>query len=171
LNSEEIGRGTTQIEENATDIAFVSAADAIIQSIFSEQGEVGGSETILLVEDEEFVRKATSEVLESAGYRLFCVRCATEALAALRACSEPIDLLLTDVVLPGKSGHELACEFAGLFPDARILLMSGYAEQLAFGVLSVQGREYLAKPFSTRTLLRRVREALDRVPVNSTAPV
>lgn len=157
-------------DENAPDIASVAAADAMIRAPFSEEGQAGGAETILLVEDEEFVRKVTGEVLESAGYRLVSARCATEALEAQRTCPEPVDLLLADLVLPGTSGHQLAHEFAGLCPHARILLMSGYAEQLALGGLSAHGRECMAKPFSTRTLLRRVRQALDKYPVNSIAP-
>jgi two-component system cell cycle sensor histidine kinase/response regulator CckA len=171
LNSDEsvVGAAQTNREENATDIASVAAADAIIRALFSEEGQAGGAETILLVEDEEFVRKVTSEVLESAGYRIVSARCAVEALEAQRRCPDPVDLLLADLVLPGKSGHQLAYEFAGLCPHARILLMSGYAEQLALGGLSAHGTEYLAKPFSSRTLLRRVREALDKYPVDSRA--
>jgi CheY-like chemotaxis protein len=172
LNSDETVTGAAQMDqdENAPDIASVAAADAMIRAPFSEEGQAGGAETILLVEDEEFVRKVTGEVLESAGYRLVSARCATEALEAQRTCPEPVDLLLADLVLPGTSGHQLAHEFAGLCPHARILLMSGYAEQLALGGLSAHGRECMAKPFSTRTLLRRVRQALDKYPVNSIAP-
>jgi len=172
LNSDETVAVAAQIDraENDPDIASVAAADALIPAAFSEEGQAGGAETILLVEDEEFVRKVTSEVLESAGYRLVSARCAAEALEAQRTCSEPVDLLLADLVLPGKSGHQLAHEFAGLCPHARILLMSGYAEQLALGGLSAHGRECLAKPFSTRSLLRRVRQALDKYPVDLRAP-
>lgn len=172
MNSDETVAVAAQIdrEENAPDIASVAAADALIPAAFSEEGQAGGAETILLVEDEKFVRKVTSEVLESAGYRLVSARSAAEALEAQSACPEPIDLLLADLVLPGKSGHQLAYEFAGLCPHTRILLMSGYAEQLALGGLSAHGREYLAKPFSSRTLLRRVREALDKYPVDLRAP-
>ena len=172
MNSDETVAVAAQIdrEENAPDIASVAAADALIPAAFSEEGQAGGAETILLVEDEEFVRKVTSEVLESAGYRLVSARCAAEALEAQRTCSEPVDLLLADLVLPGTSGHQLAHEFAGLCPHARILLMSGYAEQLALGGLSAHGRECLAKPFSTRSLLRRVRQALDKYPVDLRAP-
>jgi two-component system cell cycle sensor histidine kinase/response regulator CckA len=172
LNSNEtaVGAAQTDQDENATKIASVVAADAIFRAAFSEEGQAGGAETILLVEDEEFVRKVTSEVLESAGYRLVSTRSAVEALEAQSNCPGAIDLLIADLVLPGKSGHQLACEFAGLCPHARILLMSGYAEQLALGGSSSHGREYLAKPFSSRTLLRRVREALDKYPVDLRAP-
>jgi DNA-binding NtrC family response regulator len=81
-----------------------------------------------------------------------------------------VDLLLADVVLPGANGHQLANEFAGLCPRVRVLLMSGYAEQLALCELSPYRVHCLAKPFSRHTLLRRVRQVLDTSPADSGAP-
>jgi len=127
---------------------------------FEEAGLSCGPETILLVEDEAFVRKATAEVLESAGYRLLITASAAEALEAFRRCVRPVDLLLADVIMPGMSGRELATEFKSLCPRARVLLMSGHAEQLAGWGLAASGGKCLAKPFSTRTLLGKVREVL-----------
>lgn len=134
------------------------------RSIFAapDQGEYGAKETILLVEDEPFVRTATAEVLASAGYEVVLAGDASEALNRERHCLESVDLLLADVVMPGLSGHDLAVRFSLLNPQGKILLMSGYSEQLAFGDLAPQCREYLAKPFSIPTLLRRVREVLDK---------
>ena len=123
------------------------------------QGRV--RETILLVEDEDFVRKATAEVLEAAGYRVTVASSATEALDTQRRC-ESVDLLLADVVMPGISGHELAAKFLMLHPQVRILLMSGYSEELTLCEAVPVVREYMAKPFSIPTLLRRVREVLDK---------
>ena len=134
---------------------------------FAASNQWRGLETILLVEDEAFVRKATAEVLESAGYRLVTARSAAEALEAYRSSFRPVDLLLTDVILPGMSGRDLAAEFESLCPRARILLMSGQAEQLAGDVeLSPNARKCLAKPFSIHTLLRKVREVLDTNPLD-----
>ncbi len=121
-------------------------------------------QTILLVEDEAFVRKVTAEVLESAGYTLVIAGDAREALAYHGRLAP--DLLLADVVMPGMSGRELAAEFTSLYPNTRVLLMSGYAEQLTDHELTRHGREYLAKPFSIHTLLNRVRAVLDK-PVDS----
>ena len=115
---------------------------------------------ILLVEDEAFVRRVTAEVLESAGYRLLIAENAAEALQVCRQGAIPPHLLLTDVVLPGKNGRELARECRALFPLLGVLLISGYAEQLALSESGDDGHEYLAKPFSTHTLLRKVREVL-----------
>jgi two-component system, cell cycle sensor histidine kinase and response regulator CckA len=135
--------------------------EATIAAAFAEAGHCRGPQTILLVEDEAFVRKVTAEVLESAGYRLVIAGSAAEALEAYRGCGPP-DLVLADVVMPGMSGRELASELESFYPRARILLMSGYAEQLARCELSPYGLEYLAKPFSIRMLLKRVRAALDK---------
>ena len=135
--------------------------ETIIRSAFPDAGHRGGSEAILLVEDEAFVRRATAEVLESAGYILVIAGTAAEALEACRRYSAPVDLLLTDVVMPGMNGRELAAEFETLCPDAQVLLMSGYPQQLALRELSACSRKYLAKPFSAGVLLRRVREVLD----------
>ena len=129
-----------------------------------EAGCWGGPETILLVEDEGFVRKVTAEVLESAGYKLVIARSGAEALDAYRQLSKPVDLLLADVVMPGMSGCDLAAEFESLCPGARVLLMSGYAGQLAWCQVSPYGKTYLAKPFSVQMLLKRVREVLDTNP-------
>jgi CheY-like chemotaxis protein len=133
-------------------------------SALASVGQWCGPETILLVEDQAFVRKATAEVLESAGYRLVVAGNAAEALEACRTGSRPVDLLLTDVVMPGISGRDLAAEFASLCPHARVLLMSGHQQQLAVCEQSRLGGKCLAKPFSTRTLLDRVREALNTNP-------
>jgi CheY-like chemotaxis protein len=126
----------------------------------------GGPETILLVEDEGFVRNVAAEVLESAGYKLVIARSGTEALDACRQLSKPVDLLLADIVMPGMSGRDLAAEFETLCPLARVLLMSGYAGQLARCQVSPYGKTYLAKPFTVRMLLKKVREVLNMNPAD-----
>ena len=136
---------------------------------FVEAEPRSGPETILLVEDEGFVRKVTAEVLESAGYKLVIARSGTEALDSYRRLSEPVDLLLADVVMPGMSGRHLAAEFENLCPRARVLLMSGHAGQLATCQASAYSKTYLAKPFSARTLLKKVREVLATNPLDSGA--
>lgn len=136
------------ISKTITGAAFANAADW------------SGPETILLVEDEAFVRTATTEVLESAGYRLVVAGSAAEALVAYHSCSWPVDLLLADIVMPGMDGRELATELENFHPRARVLLMSGYAEQLAGCALFPNGDECLVKPFSVHTLLSGVRKVL-----------
>lgn len=115
--------------------------------------------TILLVEDEEFVRQVTSEVLRSAGYHVMTARNAAEAEAAFRRAGDQVNLLLTDVVLPGESGCSLSMKLRRLNPQLKVLLVTGYAEQL---VLQQSDQERcLAKPFSRGVLLESVRQLLD----------
>jgi CheY-like chemotaxis protein len=121
---------------------------------------LSGTETILLVEDEAFVREVTHEVLESAGYRVVTARNAMEALAERERVSH-VDLLLTDMVLPGKSGRALARDLRSLQPRLAVLFVTGYATPLAEIKAALPAEECLPKPFSAAALLRKVREMLD----------
>jgi|SRR5271170_4746204 len=142
--------------QTALEAASVIAAQPTVDSRFGKAGRVG--KTILLVEAEAFVRKATAEVLESAGYGVVAARSPIEALAACRRCSQVIDLLLSDVEMFGMSGSELTAELNVLCPRAQVLLMNGSKDDLAVSQLSC--KTYLGKPFSVPVLLRKVQEAL-----------
>ena len=146
---------------NFPDLELLISSEAIVASSATTRRQ-DSKETILLVEDEVFVRNATGEALESAGYRVLAAENATQALQVLGEYAEPVNLLLADIVMPGINGHELARDFSALCPQTRILLMSGYEGQLTSCERSVHRPEYLAKPFSIPMLLRRVREVLDR---------
>jgi CheY-like chemotaxis protein len=99
-------------------------------------------------------------VLRAKGYHLIAVPHATDAVELLRS-PEPIDLLLTDVILPGMKGPELARLAQSLRPSLRLLYMSGYTDHsLGDGVLE-KGIELLQKPFTPRSLARKVRDVLD----------
>jgi len=148
-----------------TMIGETMPAEIIANAALVQAACWGGPETILLVEDEGFVRKITAEVLESAGYKLVIARSSAEALDAYRQLSKPVDLLLADVVMPGMSGCDLAAKFESLCPRTRVLLMSGYAGQ-SWCQVSPYDKTYLAKPFSVQTLLKRVREVLDTNPAD-----
>ncbi len=126
------------------------------------RGALTGHETVLVVEDEPVVRALEQEVLSAHGYHVLVASSAHEALRAEQACLEPIALLITDVVMPGPSGRELAQEFVRRRPRARVLYVSGYAND-AFvnrGLLQ-PGTWFLQKPFSPEGLAGRVREILD----------
>jgi two-component system, cell cycle sensor histidine kinase and response regulator CckA len=122
---------------------------------------VGGSETILLVEDNDAVRASAALVLESFGYRVLVASRPHEALAIARQVSQ-IDLVLSDVVMPEMSGVELAGQLTKLHPGTPVQFMSGYAQVAVEqqGLVDVAGR-LLAKPFTARELARQVRIALD----------
>jgi signal transduction histidine kinase len=123
----------------------------------------GGSETILLVEDAELVRTLARQVLETAGYRVFE---AANADAAIRLCDsingDRIDLLLTDVVMPGMSGNDMSRILLAKHPDMPVLYMSGYTDDaiVQHGVLE-PGINFLQKPFTPAALTLKVREVLD----------
>jgi CheY-like chemotaxis protein len=124
-----------------------------------------GSETILLVEDEDNIRGPAVEILESRGYRVLAASHAAEALAKAERHAGAIPLLVTDVVMPGMSGGQLAEHLARIRPDVKVLYMSGYPEDAIshHGVLSPEQR-FLQKPFAVNLLLRTVRDVLDTAP-------
>ncbi|WP_437760492.1 ATP-binding protein [Sorangium sp. So ce1389] len=123
----------------------------------------GGDETVLVVEDDDAVRKLIVEVLERRGYGVVSAASAEEALAALALEGvDAVDLLLTDLVMPGMNGRELAERALALHPRARVLYMSGYADDVFAGAEPDGERALLQKPFTPDALAQRVRDLLDR---------
>ena len=123
------------------------------------EGTLGGAETILLVEDEAFVREVTCEVLRAVGYRVLTAKNAAEAVWVYDAYRREVKLLLTDVVLPGETGRALAVRLQGANPGLKVLLVTGYVSEMR--LREGEAEECLAKPFSTEVLLRKVRQLLD----------
>ncbi len=121
-----------------------------------------GEETILLVEDETHLRRLARQYLEKQGYKVLEAEDGAAALQIVDGYRGPIHLLLTDVVMPGMNGRELATNIAKLLPDLRVLYMSGYSENAVGhdGTLDA-GVSLLQKPFSLPALKDRVREVLD----------
>jgi PAS domain S-box-containing protein len=121
----------------------------------------GGTETILLVEDEDLVRRAVREILKAKGYAILEARSGTDALSFCERFHGAIHLMLTDVVMPRMSGNEVAAKLAGLRPDMKVLYMSGYAENtiVHHGVLDA-GIDFIQKPFTPDALARKIREVL-----------
>lgn len=123
-------------------------------------------ETVLVVEDEPSVRRFTSSLLERLGYKVLSCESGEHALALAKDYSEAIDLLLTDVVMPGLQGPELATSLLELRPETRVLFVSGYAEPERLLDLSLtETRAFLQKPFSMEVLARQVRVLLDHAVV------
>jgi CheY-like chemotaxis protein len=120
------------------------------------------TETILLVEDEPSLRVMIGEILEAAGYRVLEGPSAEEALAAAGSHAGSIDLMLTDVILPRMSGRQVAEALRTSRPETRVLYMSGYTDDAIghHGILD-PGTHFLQKPFTSDSLLRKVREILD----------
>jgi len=122
-----------------------------------------GSETVLVVEDNGAVRNLVSHMLETQGYRVLQAAGGEEAIPLCRTLNEPLHLLLTDVVMPRMSGHELAEHLLRAFPAMRALFMSGYPGEanVPNGELTA-GIGYIQKPFNLEGLAKQVREILDR---------
>jgi PAS domain S-box-containing protein len=122
-----------------------------------------GSETVLVVEDEEEVRKLAAQILRRQGYKVLEAPQGGDALLICERHPNPIHLMLTDVVMPGMSGHQLAKRLKSLQPDMKVLYMSGYTDNAIFqhGVLG-EGVSYIQKPFTVDALTKRVREVLDQ---------
>ena len=154
-----VGEGTTfrvylPAVHDAADIATARPA--------RDDRPVTGHETVLLVEDEAAVRVLVRRVLDRNGYRVLEAESGVQAVQLIQGNSEKIHLLLTDVVMPGMSGPELASRLAGANPDMRVLFMSGYTDEaiVHHGVLD-PGIALLEKPFTPEVLLRKLREILD----------
>jgi len=122
-----------------------------------------GTETILVVEDDDGVRELSARILASAGYSVHTAANAGEALLVSEQLDGAIDLMLTDAVMPRMHGAALAERLSRLCPKMKVLFMSGYAEDgmLPRGVLE-EGTSFIAKPFTAIELERKVREVLDR---------
>src|SRR5262249_35842817 len=121
-----------------------------------------GTETILLVEDEPEVRRLVEKLLRLKGYRVIAASSPSEAVALSKRQEAPIELLLTDVIMPGLNGRELARVLAEPRPRMRVLYMSGYTDAAMSqqGILP-PGTAFLSKPFTPEILARKVREVLD----------
>jgi two-component system, cell cycle sensor histidine kinase and response regulator CckA len=122
----------------------------------------GGTETVLVVEDADSLREIIREILEGAGYTVLESADPDEALFRVSTLGSPLHLLLTDVVMPGMSGPDLATSVGIARPGTKVLFMSGYTDEAMglHGVLDA-GTQFIQKPFAADALLRKVREAID----------
>jgi len=123
------------------------------------------AETILLVEDEPEVRSLVQRLLKMQGYTVVAAANPDEALAIIRDFRGHIDLMVTDVVMPGMSGRQLAERLAKILPDLKVLFVSGYTDDaiVHHGILD-PGTAFLQKPFTPQTLARKVREVIEAPP-------
>lgn len=153
----DIGVGTT------FKLYFPSAAGTPAKTCAQNQMTgPGGCESILLVEDEEALRKMSSLVLESYGYTVWEAANAAEALRLVNCRAEKTDLLLTDLVMPGMSGSDLAKALRTRCPSLKVLFVSGYTEDAVVRQGIQQGSTaFLQKPFSPSALASKVRQILD----------
>ena len=158
----ELGRGTTfKIYLPCVD----SPAEEFKVSTAETKTQLG-TETVLLVEDEEMVREMTREILQESGYQVIEARHGHEALLVAEQHHGPIHLMLSDVVMPQMSGRELAEQLSPIRREMKVLYMSGYTDDaiVHHGVLD-EGMAFIEKPFTPNALARKLREVLNE-PVN-----
>jgi two-component system cell cycle sensor histidine kinase/response regulator CckA len=154
----EPGRGTTfKVYLPRVDAAVESPGPATVVT-----ASLGGSETILLVEDQEEVRNLVRRMLAARGYHVLAAASGHDALRLTVQHAGTIDLLVTDVVMPGMSGREVAALLAPAHPKMKTLYLSGYTDEsiVRHGMLEV-GVAFLQKPFTAEALARKVREVVD----------
>jgi CheY-like chemotaxis protein len=144
--------------ENIADETAQKKPEDIIAGFSNVRGRPG--QTILLVEDERFVREAAEAALEASGYEVVAAVSGADALQACGDRLRPPDLLLADLVMPGISGAELVKRYLRLYPRGHAVLMSGYVEEPKLTPFPCRAA-YLRKPFSVQSLLKVVRESLD----------
>jgi two-component system cell cycle sensor histidine kinase/response regulator CckA len=157
-----LGEGTTfEIYLPSTQEQAVAPAVAPVAGATPAERPIGW-ETVLLVEDAEALRALAKEILETHGYGVLEAETASEAIQVAHRYTGPIDLLLTDVILPGMDGRQLAESLMESRPEMKILYVSGYSDSILArrGVLT-PGSMLVHKPFARDALVRRVREVLD----------
>lgn len=156
----------SEVEQGTTFHIYLPRVDkTFVQEGTEEEvnGILSGQETILLVEDEQAVRELATMILQEAGYHLLAASTPEEAMALERAYAGDINLLLTDVIMPGMTGREVALQMTRLRPNIPVLYMSGYTEDvMAFQQLLEIGAYLVEKPFYPKELLRMVRRAIEQ---------
>jgi CheY-like chemotaxis protein len=136
--------------------------DVAEEEPISHETDATGTETILFAEDNRQVRELTTTILKREGYRVLAAESGEQALELLKGHEGAVALLLTDVIMSGMNGRELADRVRTISPETRILFMSGYTDDTIaeHGVIK-EGIMFLHKPFSVKVLLAKVREAMD----------
>ena len=153
----EAGAGTT------FHICLPRAAGQVVSAEIAKApaADLSGDETLLVVEDQAEVRHLAMEVLESYGYKVLGAASGPDALQLCAIYTGPVQMMVTDVVMPGMTGPELAAKLTVLRPSIKVLFMSGYADKLIAGEGGLADEmAYLQKPFSPRSLAAKVRETL-----------
>jgi PAS domain S-box-containing protein len=153
---------SSQPDHGTTFKVFLPGFQAAAEPLETSQREAPhGSETILIAEDADLIRQLTREILEVRGYNVIVASDGEEALQICKTYVGTIHLTLSDVVMPGMNGRELAEQVVRLRPDMKVLLMSGYADEITKSGFLHPGFHFIEKPFTSNSLAMKIREVLD----------
>jgi two-component system, cell cycle sensor histidine kinase and response regulator CckA len=150
--------------EGTTFNIYFPRTDAEPQERTPERSPDGArsSETVLLVEDLDAVRGVLRKILERNGFEVITASSGAGAIESARTLARPVDLLVTDIVMPGMNGHDLSRELVALNPGLRVIYMSGHTQDAALHEETETGRaHFLQKPFSAATFVETARKVLD----------
>jgi len=151
-------------------VYFPRAAVAVKAPASEKPAVLSGHENVLVAEDEGGIRRFIAQALEFHGYRVFAAENGREALRILMDSAQPIDIVVSDIVMPDMGGRELAERIAVEFPSVPILFISGYAKDLDVRRWVKASRvDFLPKPFSATDLAKKLREVLDQVQSKASA--
>ena len=157
----------SEVARGATFKVYLPRVDAPTDVVAAppEMGTVAGTETVLLAEDDALLLPLARDVLRRLGYTVLEARTPADAVAVAKSHMGVIHLLISDVIMPGESGLQLARRLLGTRPDLRVLFISGYSDEaiVRHGVLD-PGTAFLQKPFTPAALARKIRELLDAPP-------
>ena len=151
-------------EGSSFKILFPPTSESVVREAASKPGEgaIGGSETVLVVEDDRIVLNLVERILKERGYDVHCASEGEEALEIAKKVGGGLDILITDVVMPGMNGRELHSRVMELCPKAKVLFMSGYTDNVIIHKGFVDdGVRFLQKPFTVRELADKIRDALE----------
>jgi CheY-like chemotaxis protein len=154
----EPGKGTT------FRVFLPRSGEKTTSGVHPSVGSSRGTETVLLVEDEPGVRALAKAVLDRHGYSVLAAENGAAALDVVTRDPRPIHVLLTDLVMPGMNGRELASRVVALRPSIKVVFMSGYTADILTGFDVNVGQVFISKPFNERALTAKLREALDALP-------
>ena len=153
---------SSQLDHGTTFKVYLPGIQAAAEPLETSQKEAPhGSETILIAEDADLIRQLTREILEVRGYNVIVAADGEEALQICKTYVGTIHLTLSDVVMPGMNGRELAEQVVRLRPDMKVLLMSGYADEITKSGFLHPGFHFIEKPFTSNSLAMKIREVLD----------
>jgi CheY-like chemotaxis protein len=154
---------TSALGKGTTFSIYLPGTEAAHHEPSPERLQALGTETVLLVEDLRAVREVLRKILERNGYEVITAKNGAEAMELVATRARPVDLLLTDMVMPGMNGRDLSKELVALYPGLRVIYMSGYTQDAALREEAEAGQvDFLQKPFSATTLVNTTREVLDR---------